>query len=61
MHLMTLNAVVQEVGLWLLTLYAEEKVWVLLLGVVLKTVSLIELVDEMVVTVQAFLSWLLEI
>ena len=51
----------QEVGLWLLTLYAEEKVWVLLLGAVLKTVSLIELVDEMVVTVQAFFSWLLEI
>ena len=61
MHLMTLYAVVQEVGLWLLTLYAEEKVWVLLLGAVLKTVSLIELVDEMVVTVQAFFSWLLEI
>ena len=32
MHLMTLYAVVQEVGLQLLTLYAEEKVWVLLLG-----------------------------
>ena len=61
MHLMTLYAVAQEVGLWLLTLYAEEKVWVLLLGAVLKTVSLIELVDEMVVTVQAFFSWLLEI
>ena len=61
MHLMALYAVVQEVGLWLLTLYAEEKVWVLLLGAVLKTVSLIELVDEMVVTVQAFFSWLLEI
>ena len=61
MHLMTLYAVVQEVGLSLLTLYAEEKVWVLLLGAVLKTVSLIELVDEMVVTVQAFFSWLLEI
>ena len=61
MHLMTLYAVVQEVGLWLLTLYSEEKVWVLLLGAVLKTVSLIELVDEMVVTVQAFFSWLLEI
>ena len=61
MHLMTLYAVVQEVGLWLLTLYVEEKVWVLLLGAVLKTVSLIELVDEMVVTVQAFFSWLLEI
>ena len=41
MYLMTLYAVVQEVGLWLLTLYAEEKVWVLLLGAVLKAVSLI--------------------
>ena len=61
MHLMTLYAIVQEVGLQLLTLYAEEKVWVLLLGVMLVIVSLMELADEMVMTVQAFFSWLLEI
>ena len=46
MHLMTLYAEVQEVGLQLLTLYAEEKVWVLLLGAVLVTVSVIELADR---------------
>ena len=61
MHLMTLYAEVQEVGLQLLTLYAEENVRVLLLGVVLVTVSVMELGYEMVVTVQAFFSWLLEI
>ena len=61
MHLMTLYAEVQEVGLQLLTLYAEENVWVLLLGVVLVTMSVMELAYEMVVTMQAFFSWLLEI
>ena len=61
MHLMTLYAEVQEVGLQLLTLYAEENVWVLLLGVVLLMVSVMELGYEMVVTMQAFFSWLLEI
>ena len=52
MNMMTLYAVVQEVGLQLLTLYMEEKVWVLLLGTMLVTVSLMELFDKMVVIVQ---------
>ena len=56
MNLMTLYVVVQEVVLQLLTLYVKEKVWVLRLGAVLVTVSLMELADEMVVTMQAFFS-----